>query len=106
MAKVRSLKTLNCYFGINGYSQNVRNTSPPKKTKLMNMKNIKMQSSLYNCYSLDSSLFAPFAPGAFPDPKMSSHVKFKENKAGNSPIPIMKPPPFYLLPNNPLPEPA
>ena len=84
-----------CFF------QNVKNTSPPKKTKLMNMKNMNISSSLCSCCSLVSSLLLLFAPPAAPlptllEPKMSSHVKFNVNKAGNSPKPITNP--FCLLP--------
>lgn len=99
-------------------TQKVRKTSPPKKTKLMNMKNIKMQRSLYSCCSLVSSVFAPSAPpfsllppnmclmrvvASGPDPKISSHVKFSVNRAGNKPMPIMKPPPPLLCSPDPPP---
>jgi hypothetical protein len=97
------------------HNQKVRNTSPPKNTKLINMKSIRMPKSLYSYYSLVSSVFPWFAPSfAFPpniwrrrvvasgpDPKMSSQVKFRVNSAGNRPIPIMKPPLPLLLPNKP-----
>ena len=72
--------------------QKVRNTSPPKNTKLMNMKNIKINNNLCNCCSLDSSLLLllPPPPTLF-DPKISSHEKFKVNNAGNNPKPITNP---------------
>ena len=74
--------------------QNVRNRSPPKKTKLMNIKNMNINSNLYSYCSRLSSLFDAFAP--FPrlllfGPKISSQVKFSVNKAGKIPSPITNP---------------
>lgn len=36
-----------------------------------------------------------------PDPKISSQVKFRVKRAGNNPMPIIKPPLPLLFPNNP-----
>ena len=74
--------------------QKVRKTSPPKKTKLMNMKNMKISNNLCNYYSLVSSIPFP-ALGAAPfelfEPKISSQVKLSVKRAGKRPRPITNP---------------
>jgi hypothetical protein len=80
--------------------QKVKNTSPPKNTKLINIKNINTINSLIIYYSLVSSVFAAFAPVLLPDPNMSSHEKLSVKSAGNSPMPIAKPP-LFLFPKKP-----
>ena len=90
----------------NLYNQNVKKTSPPKNTKLMNIKNININNNLYNCYSLLSSLLFPLAcayPLGLFDPNISSQVNPNVNNPGNNPNPIMNP--LWLLPKKGFPLP-
>ena len=77
--------------------QNTRNTSLPNKVNDKNIKKTNNINSFCSCDSVESSLLPefgppyPFGPVLF-GPKISSHVKFSENRAGNKPKPITKPP--------------
>ena len=80
--------------------QKTRKTSPPKHTKLTNMKKTNRNRNFCTFPSYVSSLLPalgpwaaalPFGPGLF-YPNMSSHVKLRVNRAGNKPSPITNPP--------------
>mgnify|MGYP006118513507 CR=1 FL=1 len=95
------------------FYQKTRNTSLPKSVKDKNMKKMNIRRNLYRLDSVVSSGLPEFGPPATPPgptlfgPKISSHVKFRVNKAGNRPNPITNPPfelPNILLPFPPIPK--
>lgn len=83
--------------------QNTKNTSLPKSVKDKKTKKTNIARNLCKFYSVVSSVFPELGPPAFLPgaalfgPKISSHVKFRVNSAGNRPRPITKPP--WELPN-------
>jgi len=89
--------------------QNTKNTSLPNSMKDRNMKITKIIRNFWRFDSVASSVLPELGPPETPpglfEPKMSSQVKLRVNKAGNKPKPITNPPLEFPNIGFPIPRP-